>query len=84
MGDPFRELVEELRQACALDDCPLSMTVDDLASEVPAGLEWTKSVLARNALELSQRCGPAECCVRPYLEQVCALAEKRAWGNTPH
>lgn len=74
MGDPYREMIEDLRRACAMEDCPLAMTVDDLAAEVPAGLEWTKAVLVRDALEVSLRCNAVACCARPFLERVGALA----------
>lgn len=70
MNEQIRDAVEDLRRTCADPDCPLSMTFDDLVADVPEALAWTKAALARDAIAISLRCGPATCCARPFLERV--------------
>lgn len=65
------ELVQNARRQCSgREDCPLAMAVDDLAMPVPETLVWTKAVIARDAITLSLHCNPADCCIRPFLEQI--------------
>ncbi len=65
------EVMQDARHRCSgTGDCPLAMAVDDLAMPVPETLTWTKAVIARDAISLSLHCNPADCCIRPFLEQI--------------
>lgn len=71
MAFHLADVMQEARRRCTeLEDCPLALAVDDLAMPVPDTLMWTKAVIARDAITLSLCCNPADCCVRPFLEQV--------------
>lgn len=77
MGDSYRALIDDLRLACAMEDCPLALTVEDLAAEVPPGLEWTKEILVRDALEVARLCDPVACCAQPFLDRLSDLRVAR-------